>query len=277
MSLQDFLWSHSIETQALSLNPDAALQSAIFADGLTPVGTEIWVDYGDDTYAYMAAESLSEADLRRVYYAKVPEWDNILIVEGGDESIDMGAYFTPTDRKKSPVFILSNNWSGGSERVQLQMEGDHSFVVKNAQYEERFVGSDFIDMVVDTSPGGGKYYTIKDGHWLPRWWRVGDMFNRVETVTFFNKSDCQVTDRFTWSSTMRLDDHFDVWKSPSDLLIDDVVEISWLLNGSVIERYFYAAGLGLVKWIANDGRESFITAFDPGEDNVRERIDCYDN
>ena len=115
MSLESYLWDRSIETQAISLNPDAALQAAIFADGLVPVGTEMWVDYDDERYAYMAAEALTNPDSRRVYYAKVPNWDDVRIVASDDLDapdplmFDIGRYFLPDDGNFSPVFLLSNN------------------------------------------------------------------------------------------------------------------------------------------------------------------------
>ena len=275
-SLHEFLWEHSISTQALSLNPDAALQAAIFEDDLVPVGTEIWVDYGSETYAYMAAESLSVPGFRRLYYAEVPHWDEIQVINNETKpgEFDIANYFRPDEGQFGSIFMLSNNWNQGSERVQLQGDGDFAYIVKNHQYEKRLIGPEFIDMIVDTSPGEGKYYTVEGGHWLPRYWIVGQNFNRVETVAFYHKHNCQKDAEFTWSSIMRFNEHYPVWESPSGLLIDDVIEISWILNDSEIERYFYAAGLGLVQWLANDGRRSFISSFVTGGNNQREDIGC---
>lgn len=274
MSLENYLWNHSLDTQAISLNPDAALQRAVVADGFVPVSSEVWVTWGDERYAYMTGESLVEAGLRRVYYARVPEWNVVYVINDVQtDDIDMAAYFLPDDGDFSPIFVLANNWDGGEERVQLQRDGVISYVVKNRQYEKRQIGSEYIDMLIDTSPGDNQFYVV-EGHWLPRYWRVGGVFDRHERVTFRNKNTCVETASFSWSSTMRLENRFLAWESPSGLLVEDVVEVVWILGGNIIERYWYAAGLGLVQWRANDGRESSIISFVTGDNNEREQI-CY--
>jgi hypothetical protein len=73
VELHRHLWDESVDKQAISLNPDAALQAAIFRDGFVPVESEFWTPYADEQYAVMAAEHL-ESGARRVYYAEVPEW-----------------------------------------------------------------------------------------------------------------------------------------------------------------------------------------------------------
>lgn len=75
MTWQSELWSESVNRQAISLNPNAALQAAIFADGFTPVESEFWYTPSDGKQrAAMAAEHLETGE-RRVYYAVVPAWD----------------------------------------------------------------------------------------------------------------------------------------------------------------------------------------------------------
>ena len=69
-------WDKSVERQTISLNPSAALQKAIYADGFVPVETEWWEDFGDGKHAFMAAENLSTG-VRRLYYAPEGEWNNV--------------------------------------------------------------------------------------------------------------------------------------------------------------------------------------------------------
>lgn len=77
MSWQDELWNESIKRQAISLNPNAALQAAIFDDGFVPVQSEFYYTTSDEIQrACMAAEHLETGE-RRVYYAVVPEWNNV--------------------------------------------------------------------------------------------------------------------------------------------------------------------------------------------------------
>jgi hypothetical protein len=78
-SWQHTAWDVSIEHQSISLNPNAALQQAIFGDGYVPVMSEFWLDHENDDKverAYMAAEHLQSGD-RRLYYAVVPQWNNV--------------------------------------------------------------------------------------------------------------------------------------------------------------------------------------------------------
>ena len=71
------VWQVSIERQAISLNPNAALQMAIFKDLFVPVQSEFYYVAQDGiNRACMAAESLSTGE-RRVYYAVVPNWSNV--------------------------------------------------------------------------------------------------------------------------------------------------------------------------------------------------------
>jgi hypothetical protein len=80
---QQAAWKASEDLQeecGISLNPEAALQAAILADGFVPVHTEIWLDHDsqDGTErAYMAAEKLDGSEPRRLYYAVVPNWNDV--------------------------------------------------------------------------------------------------------------------------------------------------------------------------------------------------------
>ncbi len=71
------VWQESIERQAISLNPNAALQMAIFNAGFVPVQSEFYYTAQDGiNRACMAAEHLQTGE-RRVYYAVVPNWSNV--------------------------------------------------------------------------------------------------------------------------------------------------------------------------------------------------------
>lgn len=73
---QRVLWDKSIELQTIQLNPNAALQKAIFAGGYVPVETEFRYFVDGVEYAAQAAEHLGTGD-RRVYYAVVPIWSDV--------------------------------------------------------------------------------------------------------------------------------------------------------------------------------------------------------
>lgn len=71
------VWNESVVRQPITLNPGAALQAAIFADGLTPVQSEFWFTPSDGVQrACQAAEHIQTGE-RRVYYAIVPQWNDV--------------------------------------------------------------------------------------------------------------------------------------------------------------------------------------------------------
>lgn len=78
MTWQKEIWDLSVQKQAISLNPNAALQMAIYDDGFVPVQSEFYHKPAADGIqrACMAAEHLSTGD-RRVYYAVVPIWNDV--------------------------------------------------------------------------------------------------------------------------------------------------------------------------------------------------------
>jgi hypothetical protein len=73
---QQELWDKSIELQTIQLNPNAALQVAIAADGFVPVESEFRYLVDSVEYAVQAAEHLNSGE-RRVYYAIVPVWSDV--------------------------------------------------------------------------------------------------------------------------------------------------------------------------------------------------------
>jgi hypothetical protein len=287
-TLEGVLWSDSLETQCISLNPEAAFVKTIFADGFTPVGSEVRIVYDGTAYAYMAAETLTGRFPRRVYYARVPHWNNILYTEEppddeipdyGD-SVDMADYFLPANGNEfGPIITLQNNWGASNERMQLQRaEGITSYVTKGSQWERRVIGSEYIDLNMDTSPGGGEYYT-SDGHWLPRIWGVGwQDFTSHGNINFYRKSDCKPVPGKSYSMTSKMEfsAHFEEM-STGVIVFSDVIELSWIVDGEVDETYWYARGVGLIRWLKFDGRESRAVEFIPvgtQENNVREIIPC---
>lgn len=193
-------------------------------------------------------------------------------------SIDMAKYFLPNSGNFGQIFMLKNNWGGGDERCQLQAESNTSYVTKNAQFEKRTIGTDYIDLVLDTSPGNGEYYAVT-GHWLPRRMSPGNIFTRTETITFRHKSNCQPVagkPTYTATSSIRFDKHHTTWTCPeSGIALSDVAELSWLVNGKIDERYWFAAGLGLVRWEKYTGQKSWLHEFATGQSNNVRETGCF--
>lgn len=218
-------------------------------------------------------------------------WENWLWKISGDSkpeiapsanTIDMAPYFSPpANRSRGDVFILSNNWGGGNERVQLQADNGKVFVTKNQQYEQRSIGSNRIHLELDTSPGGGEYYTVKSNTgWMPRHWNVGGRFRRVEDVKYHDKGDCKFKRAARFETDLLFTAHHKAWTSDSGITFADVVELAWEVNrgdGStyIDERYWFARGYGLVGWQKHNGWKSWASELTQGQgNNVRETTGC---
>jgi hypothetical protein len=193
--------------------------------------------------------------------------------------IDMGQYFLPANGNYGDILILRNNWGGGDERQQLQRDGQLSYVTKNSQWERRFIGENGIFLQMDSSPGDGEYYKV-EGQWLPRQWRPGETFTRTERVTFFRKSDCQPVPSkpaYTSTSAIRFEKVHANFTTLGGVTLANVIELAWIVNGAIDERYFYAPHLGLCQWEKHDGRRSWAVQRIPlGQqgNNVREVLPC---
>ena len=191
-------------------------------------------------------------------------------------AVEMVPYFTPESGDYGDIAILSNNWIDAEERQQLQREGTLVYVVKNSQWERRRIMAGGIYLEMDTSPGNAEYYTVTGGPWLPLSWRPGDTFNRRETVTFWKKADCtRVLGKgpYTATSDMRFEKLHVTWSSAGGVALKGVIELVWLVNGKIDERYFYAPHLGLVGWEKATGHKSWVAQIikrGTQADNVRE-------
>jgi hypothetical protein len=191
----------------------------------------------------------------------------------------MSSYFYPPNgATHSDIFTLSNNWDDPPERCQLQRAGNESYVIKNQQYEKRTVGNASIALNLDTSHGDGEYYTVESGTgWMPRMWRPGQTFNRQETTRFYRKSDCALQRQSNWSTPLTFERIHTTWTSEGGITLTNVAELSWFAGGRIDERYWYAAGLGLVAWQKYNGKRSWVSELIPRgsqADNVRES-GCY--
>lgn len=78
--LRDILLAEGEAHQMMQLNPNAALQMRIFADGFVPTSPEFDVPVHDVEYRAQRAEHLGTGKVR-VYYAQVPDWSKVWFVE----------------------------------------------------------------------------------------------------------------------------------------------------------------------------------------------------
>lgn len=193
--------------------------------------------------------------------------------------IDMATYFFPASGNYGDILILKNNWGAGSERMQLQRDGDASYVTKNQLWEKRRIDANGVFLLADTSPGDGQFYTVQ-GQWLPRRWSPGNNFTRTEKVRFFYKSNCQpVRPEYTSTSTIRFLKLHPTWTSPDNIALQNVIELAWYVGNNVEETYWFAPYLGLCQWKNRHGKHSWAAQVIKrgqagGEDNGRETLSC---
>ncbi len=151
------------------------------------------------------------------------------------------------------------NAQGGQERFQTQEEGLTFYQVKNAQWEQFFYDNDFIYRDVDTSPGGGRYYRLKDhdrqrgSRWLRRHMALDEVYTQSRQVQFYKKADGSPSQANSGvvSDTIRVAARHERHTFRTGVELDDVLEVHWVKgpnDHTPKEKYFYARNFGLVGW-----------------------------
>ncbi|GAB4266259.1 MAG: hypothetical protein Kow0080_07380 [Candidatus Promineifilaceae bacterium] len=186
-----------------------------------------------------------------------------------------------------------HQFNGSQTRFQLQITPTRIYHTKGenvGEWEELWVTDTFIYRGTDTSPGDingdgrSDYYTLRENNqygskWAPRIWRVGELFERNPTVTFYSKDNCVPFASGPQRSWLRFDAYYPTYTFASGITLNNVIQLSWLLtpDGNPIEQYYYAEGYGLVQWEGSSTGQSYISEIHaPGQrpDNPRETIAC---
>ncbi len=182
-------------------------------------------------------------------------------------------------------------WHSNNSQARHQSQGDNArfYHTKgseiSAEWEELWATDQFIYRGTDTSPGNGQYYIAFDvpgeegAVWSPRYWSVGDMFERNTYVSFFRKSDCGHVVSGFQQSWLRFVAYYPSYTFGSGITLNNVIELAWLLTQTAdpTESYFYAQNYGLVGWTSDDRGFSYVSELHaPGQrpDNNREVIGC---
>ena len=84
-TFEEALWEESVDTQKLSLNPEASIQAEIFADSMNPVTSEASTTYGSTVWVHQAAESLDNGS-RIVYYVEHGSYNDVYRIGEDDQS-----------------------------------------------------------------------------------------------------------------------------------------------------------------------------------------------
>ena len=132
--------------------------------------------------------------------------------------------------------------------------------VKNSQWEELWADDVYIYRGTDTSPGTGQLYILSENNhygsaWVPRWFEVGQLFQRTATVMWRRKATgqpCRSKPTGTAVTYMRLERLYNQLTFQSGIQLQDVAELHAFVDdgghpaSSPWEKYFYAKGFGLV-------------------------------
>ena len=137
----------------------------------------------------------------------------------------------------------------------------------------------------DAAPSSRTFYILRDessqvgSAWSPRFWDVGDLYERNPLVTFYQKEDCSILVNGYQHSWLRFEAYYPTHTFDSDITLANVIELAWLLapDSEPIETYYYAIDYGLVAWTNDERGFSYISEIHaPGQrpDNTREYISC---
>lgn len=161
--------------------------------------------------------------------------------------IDLKPYIIGDGRR----YYLKNKNGTTQEILQCQEDRLRFFQVKNTAWESFIIDANWIRRDKDTSPGGNRYYTQREGYqparWLPRTMAIGEEFTVSLRVQFYTLADCKPSapNSGDVTDTRKLVVHHKEWTSRHGIKLHDVIEIQWV-NGK--ETYLYARNYGLVEW-----------------------------
>jgi hypothetical protein len=210
------------------------------------------------------------------------------------DAFDMADFIVGDGRLYEIWQYIASSGGETQARHQTQFEEQRFYHTKGndilAQWEELWLDDDYVYRGTDTSPGADLYYTLREdgqygSRWSPRYWRIGDVFERNAWVTFYTKGNCVANYEFPQRTFLRFVAYYPEYTfdagGPDPISVEEVIELTWLLveDGQPEERYFYARDFGLVGWANNAGDFSRVSEIhDPGArpDNTREVIHCLD-
>ncbi len=242
--------------------------------------------------AFAAASTTYTGSLEAEHSPELSPRSYLPLISNETDLFDMADYIVGDGRLYEVWQWIASENKSTQARHQTQFDGPrfyHTKGIPTAEWEELWMDDEFVYRGTDTSPGGERYYTLREGgrygsRWSPRHWRVGDVYERSPQVTFYGKSNCDAIFDFAQRSWLKFVAYYPEYTfdtgHPDPITVRGVIELAWLLieDGQPEERYFYARDFGLVGWANNNGdfsRISEIHQSDSGlPNNTREVISC---
>ncbi len=279
-----------------------ALLAAILRDRMMPQSVAIKIEINGETwFAQAARQGFKAKDDVVIYAVKEGDWGNVRRIHPNRmEVMPQPARRQPTREAAAPAgkqFDLSRYLFGKlghthnlksvhagnehNETVGTIKQGNKQLFIKNNHFETFWIddfndgqGSrEFIYRGLDSSPGGGRFYSVfldgKEGSpWCPRLMAVGEQWvaPRAHRVQFYQLDNGQPSSENSgnWTNRIKFYRHHPTFISAHNVQVNDVVEIGW--DGA--EHYFYGKDMGLVGWSRdhhdpNTPKESGISEIHP--------------
>jgi len=212
---------------------------------------------------------------------------------------DILPYFL-SDNLRGPLYEVqtqyfqNGDWvSGPQQRHQTQLEGEGVTIFYHtkggdgppipSEWEQLSYDASIIYRYIDTSPGNGRFYTLKDNPsmpwsaWCARYMAVGSTYERNPYVNVYNKSDCSPVSNGRDNTLIKLEAVYESMTFFTGITLQNVIKLLWLrMDGTILETYYYAIGFGLVGWENPTTRSAVSEIHSPGSrpDNYREIINC---
>lgn len=188
----------------------------------------------------------------------------------------------PYIRGNGQMYQLEYDIAGRQGTQTLQTQYDHArgifYQVKDSQWERLYWDNYYLYRHADTSEANDRYYVQFTGDqpgavWSPRKMQVGQTFERNPHVIHYYKTDASIRTQGTFRSTIQLIAHHPVRSYPTGFTLQDVIELAWIVDGRVLERYEYARDHGLVAWDGGSIGHSHICARKQGPGGLqREQV-----
>jgi hypothetical protein len=247
----------------------------------TPTNTASWITVSC-SFTYTAGNTLHVAMVALNTPPTAWGWvtfDDISLTNsgggGGTDTApyDLATYLTRTDAAAGPVYSTVNN-KFPPETMQMQYSAGRYYQVKNAHWEELSWDSSYIRRYRDTSDGSSWYGVYSNGggtlgdNWIQRSVYVGTALVRNPTVKQYSKSGCSLLANYSQQSRIVVMNFYPTWNSGTGPTLNNVIQLrSQLPNGAggwnAWEDYYYAKGVGLVKFVdyGGSGFEGHFTGF----------------
>ena len=204
------------------------------------------------------------------------------------ETHDMLPYLQGDGR----LYEMRYTWDGGGvQRVQTQQESDGGherfYHVRDSQWEEFWFDQEYIYRGASTTASSQTFSSHSQNgqngsSWIPRHMALHTFFRRCPILSVSRKDNCQLVNRFSCISWIRLETLHEALRLPGGPVLQGVAELAAFddVHGqpadSPYERYLFAESYGLVAWQGKRGHLVMTRELASGSvpDNRRERIRC---